>query len=61
MSPIGVEDVGQAGEPWMLGTTAPVVRQHAHGAYEQLRTALDPTGWKESDNDESWGAAPVRA
>jgi RNA polymerase sigma-70 factor (ECF subfamily) len=44
----------------VLGTTEPVVRQRAHRAYEQLRTALDAAGWKENDHDESWGAAPVR-
>jgi len=43
----------------ILGTTAPVVRQRAHRAYEQLRTALGTAGWKE-DHDGSWDAVPVR-
>jgi len=43
----------------ILGTTAPVVRQRAHRAYEQLRTALGAAGWKE-DHDGSWDAVPVR-
>ena len=45
----------------ILGTTAPVVRQRAHRAYEQLRSALGAAGWKEVDHDGSWDAAPVRA
>jgi RNA polymerase sigma-70 factor, ECF subfamily len=44
----------------VLGTTAPVVRQRAHRAYEQLRTALGAAGWKENDHDRSWDAAPIR-
>jgi len=44
----------------VLGTTAPVVRQRAHLAYAQLRTALGAAGWKESDDDRSWDAIPVR-
>jgi len=44
----------------VLGTTAPAVRQRAHRAYEQLRTALGAAGWKEDDHAESWDAAPVR-
>jgi DNA-directed RNA polymerase specialized sigma24 family protein len=44
----------------VLGTTAPVVRQRAHRAHEQLRTALGAAGWKESDHDGSWDALPVR-
>jgi len=44
----------------VLGTTEPVVRQRAHRAYEQLRTALGAAGWKEHDHDGSWNAVPVR-
>lgn len=44
----------------ILGTTAPVVRQRAHRAYEQLRTALGAAGWKENEHDGPWDAAPVR-
>jgi len=44
----------------VLGTTAPVVRQRAHRAYEQLRNALGAAGWKEDDHDGSWDAVPVR-
>ena len=44
----------------VLGTTEPVVRQRAHRAYEQLRTALGAAGWKEHDHDRSWNAVPVR-
>src|SRR5262245_17530723 len=43
----------------ILGTTPPVVRQRAHRAYEQLRTALGAAGWKE-DHVGSWDAVPVR-
>jgi len=43
----------------ILGTTAPVIRQRAHRAYEQLRSALGASGWKE-DHDGSWDAVPVR-
>src|SRR4029077_10243616 len=45
----------------VLGTSAPVVRQRAHRAYEQLGSALGAAGWKEVDHDGSWDAAPVRA
>jgi RNA polymerase sigma-70 factor (ECF subfamily) len=44
----------------VLGTTAPVVRQRAHRAYEQLRTALGAAGWKEDDHGGSWDPVPVR-
>jgi RNA polymerase sigma-70 factor, ECF subfamily len=44
----------------VLGTTAAVVRQRAHRAYTQLRTALGAAGWKEHDDDGSWDAVPVR-
>ena len=44
----------------VLGTTAPVVRQRAHRAYEQLRRALGAAGWREDDHDGSWDAVPVR-
>ena len=44
----------------VLGTTAPVVRQRAHRAYEQLRNALGAAGWKEDGHDGSWDAVPVR-
>lgn len=45
----------------VLGTTAPVVRQRAHRAYEQLRTALGAAGWEEHGDDRSWNAIPVGA
>jgi DNA-directed RNA polymerase specialized sigma24 family protein len=32
----------------LLGTTADVVKQRAHRAYEQLRSALGEAGWGES-------------
>jgi RNA polymerase sigma-70 factor (ECF subfamily) len=44
----------------VLGTTAQVVRQRAHRAYEQLRTALSAAGWKEDDHGGSWDPVPVR-
>jgi RNA polymerase sigma-70 factor (ECF subfamily) len=44
----------------VLGTTAPVVRQRAHRAYEQLRIALGATGREEKDHDGSWEPVPVR-
>jgi len=44
----------------VLGTTATVVRQRAHRAYEQLRTALEAAGWRENDHDGSWDAVSVR-
>jgi RNA polymerase sigma-70 factor, ECF subfamily len=44
----------------VLGATAAVVRQRAHRAYVQLRTALSAAGWEEYDDDESWDAVPVR-
>src|SRR5262245_16204473 len=44
----------------VLGTTAAVVRQRAHRAYEQIRTAVGAAGWKEHDHDGSWDAVPVR-
>jgi RNA polymerase sigma-70 factor (ECF subfamily) len=31
----------------LLGTTADVVKQRAHRAYQQLKSALDAAGWKE--------------
>jgi RNA polymerase sigma-70 factor (ECF subfamily) len=44
----------------VLGATAAVVRQRAHRAYIQLRTALSAAGWQEYDDDESWDAVPVQ-
>src|SRR5262249_52012932 len=44
----------------VLGTTAAVVRQRAHRAYEQLRTAFGAAGWTEHDRDGSWDAVAVR-
>ena len=44
----------------VLGTTAQVVRQRAHRAYEQLRIALGTAGWEENDHDQSWNAVPIR-
>lgn len=37
----------------VLGTTPEVVKQRAHRAYQQLRTALDAAGWRE------YGTAPA--
>ena len=45
----------------VLGTTPVVVRQRAHRAYEQLRTALGAAGWDEHGDDASWDAVPVGA
>jgi RNA polymerase sigma-70 factor (ECF subfamily) len=36
----------------VLGTTAAVVKQRAHRAYEQLRIALGEAGWKEHGEDD---------
>jgi RNA polymerase sigma-70 factor (ECF subfamily) len=44
----------------VLGATTAVVRQRAHRAYIQLRSALSAAGWGEYDDDESWDAVPVR-
>jgi RNA polymerase sigma-70 factor (ECF subfamily) len=44
----------------VLGTTAPVVRQRAHRAYEQLRTALGIGAREDSGRDGAWDAVPVR-
>jgi RNA polymerase sigma-70 factor (ECF subfamily) len=35
----------------VLGATPDVVKQRAHRAYDQLRTALRRAGWMEQDND----------
>jgi RNA polymerase sigma-70 factor (ECF subfamily) len=35
----------------VLGTTADVVKQRAHRAYEQIRSALGAAGWIEPSND----------
>jgi RNA polymerase sigma-70 factor (ECF subfamily) len=43
----------------VLGTTVDVVKQRAHRAYEQLRSALGAAGWKEYEHDGS--AAAVRS
>lgn len=45
----------------VLGTTPVVVRQRAHRAYEQLRTALGAAGWDERADDAAWAALPVGA
>jgi RNA polymerase sigma-70 factor (ECF subfamily) len=37
----------------LLGTTTDVVKQRAHRAYQQLRSALDAAGWKEDGAYES--------
>jgi RNA polymerase sigma-70 factor (ECF subfamily) len=44
----------------VLGTTATVVRQRAHRAYEQLRAAVGVAGWGERNDDGSWNTVPVR-
>ncbi|HEY2402902.1 MAG TPA: RNA polymerase sigma factor [Steroidobacteraceae bacterium] len=38
----------------VLGTTADVVKQRAHRAYEQLRGAIDAAGWKEEGHEKAW-------
>ena len=38
----------------VLGTTADVVKQRAHRAYEQLRSAIGAAGWKEQSHDKVW-------
>jgi RNA polymerase sigma-70 factor (ECF subfamily) len=35
----------------VLGTTADVVKQRAHRAYEQLRSAIGAAGWQEHSHD----------
>jgi RNA polymerase sigma-70 factor, ECF subfamily len=42
----------------VLGTTGDVVKQRAHRAYEQLRSAIGAAGWKEYSHDRVWN--PVR-
>jgi RNA polymerase sigma-70 factor (ECF subfamily) len=44
----------------ILGTTAIVVRQRAHRAYEQLRAAVGVAGWGEKADDRAWNTVPVR-
>lgn len=45
----------------VLGTTAAVVKQRAHRAYEQLRVALGEAGWKEHERDDrSLDPVPAR-
>jgi RNA polymerase sigma-70 factor (ECF subfamily) len=43
----------------VLGTTAAVVRQRAHRAYTQLRTALRAAGWPQAGDDASSAEAPT--
>jgi RNA polymerase sigma-70 factor, ECF subfamily len=38
----------------VLGTTADVVKQRAHRAYQQLRSAIGVAGWKEHSHDKVW-------
>ena len=40
----------------VLGTTADVVKQRAHRAYQQLRSAIDVAGWKEHSHDKVWNS-----
>jgi DNA-directed RNA polymerase specialized sigma24 family protein len=42
----------------VLGTTGDVVKQRAHRAYEQLRSAIGAAGWKEYSHERVWN--PVR-
>lgn len=44
----------------VLGMTALAVRQRAHRACEQLRTAVGAAGWKDDRNDGSWDAVTIR-
>ena len=44
----------------ILGTTSAVVRQRAHRAYMQLRTALGAAGWTQAGDDGSWEVVSVR-
>jgi len=44
----------------VLGTTTAVVRQRAHRAYMQLRTALGAAGWTQAGDDGSWEVVSVR-
>ena len=44
----------------VLGTTAAVVRQRAHRAYTQLRTALGAAGWQQRGADGSLDAVSIR-
>src|SRR4029077_5942535 len=44
----------------VLGTTATAVRQRAHRAYTQLRTALGAAGWHQAGDDGSWETIPIR-
>jgi RNA polymerase sigma-70 factor (ECF subfamily) len=41
----------------VLGTTADVVKQRAHRAYEQLRSALGAAGWKEHSTGRPWNVS----
>jgi RNA polymerase sigma-70 factor, ECF subfamily len=46
----------------VVGTTVDVVKQRAHRAYEQLRSAVGAAGWKEQSHDGVWnvtGSIPV--
>jgi len=43
----------------VLGTTSAVVRQRAHRAYMQLRSALSAAGWQPDDVDGSWDVLPT--
>lgn len=40
----------------LLGTTADVVKQRAHRAYDQLRRAVGTAGWKEYGHDRFWNS-----
>lgn len=42
----------------LLGTTADVVKQRAHRAYERLKTALGDAGWREYGNDATRDRSP---
>jgi RNA polymerase sigma-70 factor (ECF subfamily) len=38
----------------VLGTTADVVKQRAHRAYEKVRSAVGAAGWMEPSHDKLW-------
>ena len=53
------EGLGASDAAAILGTTADVVKQRAHRAYEQIRAAVRAAGWKEHASETSRDATPV--
>jgi RNA polymerase sigma-70 factor (ECF subfamily) len=43
----------------VLGTSADAVKQRAHRAYEQLRSAVGAAGWEEHSHDKFWNVMPT--